>query len=166
MHANNIDGDVNNAGTLNLNGGTLAQTVTGAGSTVIAGNVINSSTIAQAVNITSGSLTTSADGLGGAVDNAGTLNLNGGTLAQTVTGAGSTVIDGDVTVNSAILQAITVNTDKTLTASADNINDAVTNSGTVNLNSGTLAQTITGGTINIASNQAVTSDLSKKTKAL
>ena len=159
--ADNIGGAVDNDGTLNLNGGTLAQTVTGAGSTVIAGNVENSSIIAQAVNITSGSLTTSADGLDGAVDNDGTLNLNGGTLAQTVTGAGSTVIDGDVTVNSAILQAITVNTDKSLTASADNINDAVTNSGTVNLNSGILAQTITGGNINILASQTVTSDLSK-----
>ncbi len=160
-NANNIDGAVNNAGTLNLNGGTLAQTVTGAGSTVIAGNVENSSTIAQAVNITSGSLTTLADGLGGAVDNDGTLNLNGGTLAQTVTGAGSTVIDGDVLANSVISQAITVNTGKKLTASADNINDAVTNSGTVNLNSGILAQTITGGNINILASQTVTSDLSK-----
>ncbi len=159
--ADNIGGAVDNDGTLNLNGGTLNQTVTGTGSTVIAGNVENSSIIAQAVNITSGSLTTSADGLGGTVDNAGTLNLNGGTLAQTVSGNGSTVINGDVTVNSAILQAITVNTDKSLTASADNINDAVTNSGTVNLNSGILAQTITGGNINILASQTVTSDLSK-----
>ena len=161
-NANNIDGAVNNAGTLNLNGGTLAQTVSGTGSTVIDGDVIANSLISQAITVnTDKSLTASADNISGAVDNDGTLNLNGGTLNQTVTGAGSTVIAGNVTVNSAILQAITVNTDKTLTASADNINDAVTNSGTVNLNSGILAQTITGGNINIANSQTVTSDLSK-----
>ena len=159
--ADNIGGAVDNDGTLNLNGGTLAQTVTGAGSTVIAGNVENSSTIAQTVNIESGSLTTSADGLGGAVTNTGTLNLTSGTLAQRVSGNGSTVIDGDVIANSAISQAITVNADKSLTASANNIGGTVTNNGTVNLNSGTLTQTITGGDINILASQEVTSDLSK-----
>ena len=163
--ANNLVGTVKNnaANGLVLNGGTLNQGITGTGSTKIAGDVINSSTIAQAVNITSGSLTTSADSLGGAITNSvnGGLVLNGGTLAQRVSGNGSTVIDGDVTANSVISQAITVNTGKNLTASANNIGGAVTNDGTVNLNSGTLAQTITGGTINIASNQAVTSDLSK-----
>ena len=163
--ANNLVGTVKNnaANGLVLNGGTLKQDVTGTGSTKIAGDVINSSSIAQAVNITSGSLTTSADSLGGAITNSvnGGLVLNGGTLAQRVSGNGSTVIDGDVTLNSIISQAITVNTGKNLTASANNINGAVTNNGTVNLNSGTLTQTITGGNINIASNQAVTSDLSK-----
>ena len=163
--ANNLVGTVKNnaANGLVLNGGTLNQGISGNGSTQIAGDVINSSTIAQAVNITSGSLTTSADGLGGAITNSvnGGLVLNGGTLAQRVSGNGSTVIDGDVTANSTISQAIMVNTGKSLTASANNINGAVTNNGTVNLNSGTLTQTITGGNINIASNQAVTSDLSK-----
>ena len=163
--ANNLVGTVKNnaANGLVLNGGTLNQGITGTGSTKIAGDVINSSSIAQAVNITSGSLTTSADSLGGAITNSvnGGLVLNGGTLAQRVSGNGSTVIDGDVTANSTISQAITVNADKSLTASANNINGAVTNNGTVNLNSGTLTQTITGGNINIASNQAVTSDLSK-----
>ena len=163
--ANKLVAAVTNNATngLVLNGGTLNQGISGNGSTQIAGNVINSSSIAQAVNITSGSLTTSADSLGGAITNSvnGGLVLNGGTLAQRVSGNGSTVIDGDVTANSVISQAITVNTGKNLTASANNIGGAVTNDGTVNLNSGTLAQTITGGTINIASNQAVTSDLSK-----
>ncbi len=153
----------NAANGLVLNGGTLNQSISGNGSTQIAGNVVNSSNINQAVNITSGSLTTSADSLGGAVSNAvkNGLVLTDGTLAQRVSGNGSTVIDGDVTANSVISQAITVNTGKNLTASANNIGGAITNNGTVNLNSGTLAQTITGGTINIASNQAVTSDLSK-----
>ena len=153
----------NAANGLVLNGGTLNQGISGNGSTQIAGNVVNSSNINQAVNITSGSLATSAYSLGGAITNSvnGGLVLNGGTLDQRVSGNGSTVIDGDVTANSTISQAIMVNTGKSLTASANNIGGAVTNDGTVNLNSGTLAQTITGGTINIASNQAVTSDLSK-----
>ena len=54
-----------------------------------------------------------------------------------------------------------VNNDKTLTASAGNLGGAVANSGTVNLNSGTLAQTITGGNIYILASQEVTSGFIK-----
>ena len=109
------------------------------------------------LNINNGSsLAINADNLkiADTINNSGTITLAGGELTSAIGGEnGTTVIDGDVIANSAISQAITVNTGKTLTAAADNIAGAVANSGTVNLNTGTLVQTITGGDI--------TSDLSK-----
>ena len=165
--ANNLVGTVKNnaANGLVLNGGTLNQGITGTGSTKIAGDVINSSTIAQAVNITSGSLTTSADSLGGAITNSvnGGLVLNGGTLAQTITGSGTTVIDGDVTLDTIISQATVVNAAKSLTTNADNIGFALTNNGSVNLNGGTLAQTISGsGTTAIGGDVVLANNLTNQ----
>ena len=123
----------------------MAQTVSGNGSTVIDGVVIANSAISQAITVNADkSLTASADNIGGVVSNQGTLTLNDGTLAQTVSGTGTTVIDGSVTANSSIKQAITVNENKSLTASADNIGGVVTNAGTLTLNDGTLAQTVSG----------------------
>ena len=143
--ADNIGGTVSNQGTLTLNNGTLAQIVSGTGTTVIDGSVTANSSIEQAITVNENkSLTASADNIGGAVSNQGTLTLNDGTLAQTVSGNGSTVIAGDVTANSSIAQAITVNENKSLTASADNIGGTVSNQGTLNLNDGTLAQTVSG----------------------
>ena len=135
---------------LTFTGGTNANVVSGDGSTIIAGDVTNNAQIAQAVDIQSGKLTSSADNLGGAITNAAQLELNGGTLAQNVTGAGTTIIAGDVTSNSAISNAITINTGNALTIGADNIQGTVANSGVLNIGDGALAQNVIGtGTANI-----------------
>ena len=144
--ADTITANINNAGNLKLTGGVNSNTISGAGTTEIAGIVENTGTISQAIKIDSGSLTTLASGLGGTVTNAidGGLVLNGGTLTQTVSGDGSTTIAGDVTANALISQAITVNADNSLTIGANNIGGAIANEGTLNLNSGTLNQTVSG----------------------
>jgi len=82
-----------------LTGGDLASDVTGSGTTSVAGDVTNTAgkDIGNDVTIAStGSLTTSADNIGGAVENNADdgLTLTGGQLTQNVTGEGNTVIDG------------------------------------------------------------------------
>ena len=144
---------VTQRGTTNIGTATTTATVVANEITQKALNILDGSSLA--INANSLKITDT-------ISNSGTITLGDGTLTSAIGGEnGTTVIDGDVVANSAIAQAITVNTDKSLTASADNINGAVTNSGTVNLNSGTLAQTITGGNIYILASQEVTSDLSK-----
>ena len=156
--ADTIIADINNLGTLELTGGNNANTINGSGTTKIVGSVENTTgTISQAVSVESGSLTTSADALDGAITNAVDkgLILNGGTLTQVVTGSGTTVIDGDVIVNSVISQAITVNEDKSLTANASNLDGDVKNEGLLNLNGGTLASEITGSGNTTISNAVI-----------
>ena len=158
----NVSGAIKNDATLTLKGGTLGASITNSSGistarTVISGNVAitdSSKSIGQAINITSGSLTTSAASIGGTVTNnvANGLVLNGGTLAQNITMTGTTgsiKIAGNVSVNSSksIGQAINI-ASGSLTANAASIGGTVTNNvanGLV-LNGGTLAQNITGTT--------------------
>lgn len=145
--ANTITANINNAGNLELTGGINSNAISGTGTTKINGIVENTGTISQAVNIENGNLTTSASGLGGAVTNIvdSGLVLNGGTLTQNISGAGSTVIAGNVTNNAIISQAVNIESGS-LTTSANNLVAAVTNSvkdGLV-LNGGTLTQAVSG----------------------
>ena len=151
-NADGIDGDVTNAANdgLILTGGTLAQDVSGAGSTNVTGAVTldDANSIGQDIDIASaGSLTANADGIGGDVANEGTLDLTGGELAQNVTGAGDTVIDGDVVLNDAnsIAQAIDIIAAGSLTANANGIGGDVSNEGLLDLTGGELAQDVIGG---------------------
>ncbi len=93
-----ITDTISNSGTITLGDGTLTSAIGGEnGTTVINGDVVANSAIAQAITVNENkSLTASAGNIGGAVNNAGTLNLNGGTLIQAVRGNGSTIINGDV----------------------------------------------------------------------
>ena len=126
---------VNNLGTITLNGGTLASAIGGEnGTTVINGDVVANSAISQAITVNADkSLTTSADNIGGAVDNAGTLNLNDGTLVQAVSGEGTTQITGTVTNNALIGQELTIAKGGNLTSNLANISGTLTNEGTFNL---------------------------------
>ena len=145
--ADTITANINNAGNLELTGGINSNTISGTGTTEIAGIVENTGTISQAIKIDSGSLTTLASGLGGTVTNMvdGGLILNGGTLTQAINGDGSTIIAGDVISNALISQAIDINSGS-LTTSANNLGNAVTNmvDGGLILNGGTLNQTVSG----------------------
>ncbi|MDO4219522.1 MAG: autotransporter outer membrane beta-barrel domain-containing protein [Synergistaceae bacterium] len=79
------------------------------------------------------------------LENIGTLILTGGTLAKgvTVTGTGLTLIDGIVKSDTKIANMITINPDKSLEISADNVGGKVTNNeGTLILNGGTLSQQV------------------------
>ena len=166
--------DIFNDATINLNEGNIEilSAITDAAAPTGTTNIGTANTTAtvvanaitqKALNINNGSsLAINADSLKitDAINNLGSISLADGTLTSAISGTdGTTLINGDVVANSAITQAITVNADKSLTTNAGNIGGAIANSGTVNLNSGTLAQTITGGNIYILASQEVTSDL-------
>ena len=145
--------------TLNLNEGNIEilsaitdaaapSGTTNIGTTTTTATVVANEITQKALNINNGSsLAIDADGLkiADTINNLGSIALGDGTLTSAIGGTnGTTVIDGSVTANSSIAQAITVNENKSLTASAGNIGGAVDNDGTLNLNGGTLAQTVSG----------------------
>ncbi|MBQ0067165.1 MAG: hypothetical protein KBS60_03090, partial [Phascolarctobacterium sp.] len=178
--ANGIIGGVANSNSLTLTEGALASNITGEGTTTISGTVTNTNgkTITQnsLVIANTGSLTSDVDklviGTGDITDNGALILTGEGDLAANITGAeGTTTIDGEVTSAKAITQkAVTVNSGKSLTMTADltaavtvndnakldigaaNLKADVTNSGTVDLQEGTLGQKITGGLIQIKGN--------------
>ena len=170
--ASNLGGAISNATQLELNGGTLAQNVTGAGSTIIAGDVINNAAIGQAVDIQSGKLTSSASNLGGAITNAAQLELNGGELVQNITGAGSTAISGEVTNSASIGQNVTVSSTGNLTSNLADITGTVTNEGTFNLTDNLSKDiagngtTILGSDIALAEDRTVTGTLNMNDKTI
>ena len=139
-------GTLANNNTLNLAGSsmTIAGAITGNGTTTVSGSVTNNGTIANALNIT-GSLTSDASNITGAIDNEGTLKFNSGANANTITGDGNLYITGTVSNTADISNAITINESNQFTTGAGNILNGVTNtSGTLILNDGTLGSAVTG----------------------
>ena len=146
--ANTINANINNAGNLKLTDGVNTNTISGSGTTKISGAVENTTgMISQEISIESGSLTTSADAIGGKITNVvdGGLILNGGTLAQNVSGEGSVNITGNVISNAVISQEVNIQSGS-LTTSANNLGSTVTNmiDGGLVLNGGILNQAISG----------------------
>ena len=125
------NGIVNNS-LLTFTGGTNANSISGDGKTTITGDVTNNASIAQAIDIQTGTLITSADNIGGAVTNAGTVELTGGNLAQVITGGN-------------------INITQDLISSADNFKGAIVNTAELTLTGGELTQNIAagGGSVNI-----------------
>ena len=152
--ADGLGGAVTNGGEVDLTGGTLETSITG-GNTTISGNVGVDDTlgsIASDVKVETGAkLTTNADKVTGAINNGGNLDLTGGDIKNDISGSGNTTISGAVTntTGSEIGNAITVASTGDLTTAANFIGGAVQNGGTVQLDGGTLSQTITGGNIAI-----------------
>ena len=124
---------VENAGTLTFLGGSNSGTITnnnslifngeitnnggvsGTGATTIAGgNITNNAKISQAVEITGGKLTSTAENLGGTITNNADLLLSG-TLDKTISGTGTTSINSELSFV-----------------------DGANISGTLNMNNGTL----------------------------
>ena len=131
---------------------TVAGTISGTGLTKFEGNAQNNGTIVSAVEIaTGGKLTTSASDVTGVITNnvADGLTLTGGDIQNSISGNGSTVISGAVTntIGSAIDNTITVASSGSLTTAANLLGGAVTNNNIVQLDGGTLGQTITCGNI-------------------
>ena len=144
--------------TLTIRGGTaetpitVAGTISGTGLTKFEGNTQNNGTIVSAVEIATGAkLTTKASDVTGVITNNATdgLTLTGGDIQNSISGNGSTVISGAVTntTGSAIDNTITVASSGSLTTAANLLGGAVTNNNIVQLDGGTLGQTITGGNI-------------------
>ncbi len=99
LNADTLTSSVVNNGKVALYKGTLAQDITGAGSTSVEGAVTNNAKIGQKVEINkTGNLTSSADNITGIVEmKEGTYNINGGKISQAISGSSGNVnITGDV----------------------------------------------------------------------
>lgn len=94
VRTESLTGSVNNKGNIILRGGELIQNIAGdGGKTTILGEIVNSAKIDQDVDIkNSGKLTSSAEKLGGEINNDGELVING-ELSKFVTGAGTTYVN-------------------------------------------------------------------------
>ena len=100
VNVEGIDHAVANEGDLILKkDGTLAQNVTGGGTTNINGAIINGAQIANDVKVLAGGeFTTSRQNVGGSIDNANKLNLSG-TLSDVITGSGTTYVNTSLSMH-------------------------------------------------------------------
>lgn len=142
-HANtlNVASGVTNAGTVELDSGTLNSKITNGAVKII------------------GDVTTNANNLAGTgtVTNAASdLTLTGGTVAKAISGSGDTIIDGTVTTAATISNAVTVNSGATLNSTYARASN-ITNNGTFNL-SGNLTGNIGGNGVTVlqTANTAIT----------
>lgn len=91
---------ISNEGTLTLTGGTLANAVTGGGQFVVSGGtVMANGQVDNSISVVAATdkLVIEAGKVNGEVTNAGTLQLRAGVLSKTVSGTGTTAINGTVT---------------------------------------------------------------------
>ena len=147
-------------GTIELTGGALDDTITGAnGNTIISGNVTNNGTITQAtVDITSpsGKLKTDADKVTATINNAKDLELTGGVNANVITGSGDTLISGAVENTTGTITQTKVTIDGAnakLTTNASAVTAAIENNTDLEFTGGANANTITGsGALKISDN--------------
>lgn len=104
--ASNITGNILNAGNVILTGGENSNWIYGTGTTIINGEVINSSTIVNNVKINeTKKLTTSAEGINGDIVNDGILIINSGKENNNkITGIGRLFINCNLTNNNIIRQ--------------------------------------------------------------
>ena len=159
--ADDLGGDVENDGTLDLDGdGTLSVNITGTGSTKISNIVDNNGTIDQTyIKVKTGSVVTTnasnftADNSGAAntgIENEGVIKYTAGTTANHIYGTGRTDITGYVTNTGDITQDVVTNSgvftnDGTVEANFKNTNEligtgSITTGTGVSSNSGTFAQ--------------------------
>lgn len=145
MSASAVTKALTNDGDLTVMSGTLAYAINGRGSTELTGDVTAYAGINQELEITSNSvLTTSADNIGGLVDNKNQLILTGGTLVNKVAGSGKTIVSGNVTADALISQSIEIDSEGTLVTDGGNIGAAVHNEKALTLIGGTLTQNVNG----------------------
>lgn len=151
-----LAGDITNRGNLVLTSGAIDKYIGGNGTISIAGNVTNTAYIDHKVDVYSnGTLTSDADKFRKIINNNGNLYLQSGTLSANITGStGNLYIQGDVTTNAAITHSgIVVMNGGTLNATASLLGmnyTTIMNYGTMNLHTGTLTKHIYGtGTTNI-----------------
>ena len=102
-NAGQFGNDIVNDYTLTLTGftggtisnGTISNNISGKGNIIIDGFISNEALLSESIIINENkTLSTSANGIGGTVNNAGTLTLTGGTLNNQITGDGSMIVTG------------------------------------------------------------------------
>ncbi|MBQ3312109.1 hypothetical protein IJG72_08535 [bacterium] len=159
---NNSVADIDNSGVLNLNSDNNLYKIVGSDGTtnVQSGNTNVGSITQKIINIFDGSKLSvndikTTDG----VSNSGTLVIKSKNESD-ISGLGSAIIDGNVDNSGYIGQGVTVNSNKVLTTSANNLGANVVNNGTVALTGGELTKTINGGNILIKAGNTVKSNVS------
>ena len=153
--------DITNDGSLILIGnGTNNNWIKGSGTTIIDGEVLNSSTIANSVTInTQKKLTTKVDEITGVIENNGELVFNNdGTNNNWISGNGTTIIDGEIINSSTIANSVTINTQKKLTTKVDEITGVIENNGELVFNNdGTNNNWISGNGTTIIDGEIINS---------
>lgn len=177
---------INNTGDVILTGGTNNNVINGNGDLEIAGDVNNNAVISQDTITVSGGQLTSDAGLitaANGVTNNAAISLTGGINTNTITGNGTTYIDGTVENTGTIDTLIGVGTNGHYATESDiekalanngitditgaDVNAAITGTGTTNiLGVTTNNSTITQGNLNIASNGNFTTDIDNVTAAI
>lgn len=143
LFADDVGANLTNNGTLALSGGTLNNSVAGAGETEIIGNVVSNVALSKAKVDEAASLTIAADKIRTEMRNEGDLILTGGTLSKALTGAGVVRISGDV-VSETGLSNVTVDAGRTLTLDSGHVGAGFTNNGTVVLTGGEISNPLSG----------------------
>lgn len=171
-----IEGEIANAGKLNLKGNTTGINITGTGSTEIETlsnvqiNSLTQNTLSNSGNLTVNSIAISATATNnGIITNNGTSSVNALTNNATINGSGNLSIAGNSQNTGAITQTTITNTGSLTNNGTITATNKITNSGTINsdasnitatngiennnnltLNAGTLTSSVTGsGTTNI-----------------
>ena len=171
-----IEGEIANAGKLNLKGNTTGTNITGTGSTEIETlsnvqiNSLTQNTLSNSGNLTVNSIAISATATNnGTITNNGTSSVNALTNNATINGSGNLSIAGNSQNTGAITQTTITNTGSLTNNGTITATNKITNSGTINsdasnitatngiennnnltLNAGTLTSSVTGfGTTNI-----------------
>ena len=171
-----IEGEIANAGKLNLKGNTTGTNITGTGSTEIETlsnvqiNSLTQNTLSNSGNLTVNSIAISATATNnGIITNNGTSSVNALTNNATINGSGNLSIAGNSQNTGAITQTTITNTGSLTNNGTITATNKITNSGTINsdasnitatngiennnnltLNAGTLTSSVTGsGTTNI-----------------
>ncbi len=158
------DDGVNNAGNLNLTGGTNENEITGTGFTNFTNIVVNEGAITQNSVTNAGTLTNNAlikanventgkltsegDNIDGTVANFGEYFISDGDNANDIIGAGGTTsILGDTTNTGTIIQeALKIANSGNLTTDAGLVTASITNDGKLTWNAGTANQNVVSGT--------------------
>ncbi len=139
-NASDVIGYINNAGFYVLTGGENNNQITGTGTTMIDGDVINYECIENPITINqSKKLTTYANGVQKGIINSGELILIGnGTLNSNIwtPDTGRTIIDGEVINGGTIVNPVIINENKKLITSATNILGVIENNGYLVFNEG------------------------------
>ena len=164
--ANSLNTSLSNSASVAFNGGTLDNNVTGTGNTTFNNTVTNTGSVSQTAVTNNGALTNNGAisanltnsntiaGNGSITTKTGGTSSNNGTIAQnSLTNNGTFTSNGQITLtsgltnnatfdNNALLLTSVSNTD-TLNSTATNLGGDVSNSGTLNLEGGTLSVAIT-----------------------
>ena len=151
IEANQLDvvaGSLTSTGDITVNTGTNAGAISGTGAFVVGNNTTtstytNNGTIANDITINSkGTLSTAGSGFTGDVANAGILDVTGGAISSTITGAGQLKTADGVSIASG----------KSVTQGSLDVTGTLTNAGALTVN-GSITDggsgAISGGTVNL-----------------